>query len=641
MNRFIVAILGAAACLMSACTNQNTNYDVLIIGGGASGTAAGVQSARMGVRTLIVEESEWLGGMLTSAGVSATDGNYKLRGGFWAEFRDSLETHYGGDSMLRTGWVSHVLFEPSVGDAILKNIVKAEKNLTVMYGARPIVYDKKNGLWRVRLACVGADGSVGSGDSKDNETEVTARVIIDGTELGDVAKALGVEYEIGMDSRAETFEDIAPEKKNDIIQDLTYVMILKDYGRDVTIDKPEGYDPAPFYCSCINDKCVNPRESERLWAKDMMITYGKLPNGKYMINWPLEGNDYYVDIVEMSPEERVEALKKAKNHSLSFLYFMQTELGFSNLSLADDEFPTADMLPMIPYHRESRRIDGVVRFTLNDICEPFSQESKLYRTSIGVGDYPVDHHHARYSGWSELPNLYFHPIPSYGLPLGVMIPRKVDGLVVAEKSISVTNIVNGTTRLQPVVLQIGQAAGALAALACKQDKEVRKVSVRDVQSAVLLSGGYLLPYLDLKSSDRHFGALQRIGTTGIIKGIGKNVGWENQMWFNADSVMTVGELASGLSEVYTDADMSAYVVMSGAEPVTPTNLAQLISTIEGRNAKNADKLSDVWTSLGLTDYDENRPLTRLECAVVIDAVCDPFNKIQVDVNGNYITSKKL
>ena len=78
-------------------------YDVVIVGGGASGTAAGLQAARMGARTLIVEEFDWLGGMLTSAGVSATDGNYRLRGGIWDEFRTELARHYGCDSALITG----------------------------------------------------------------------------------------------------------------------------------------------------------------------------------------------------------------------------------------------------------------------------------------------------------------------------------------------------------------------------------------------------------------------------------------------------------------------------------------------------------------------------------------------------------
>ena len=56
-----------------------------------------------------------------------------------------------------------------------------------------------------------------------------------------------------------------------------------------------------------------------MWSSEMMITYGKLTNGKYMINWPIEGNDYYVDMIDMTPEERADAVRRAKSHTLSFV----------------------------------------------------------------------------------------------------------------------------------------------------------------------------------------------------------------------------------------------------------------------------------------------------------------------------------
>ena len=109
--------------------NRIIDTDVLIIGGGASGVTSGIQSARMGANTLILEESTWLGGMLTSAGVSAVDGNYRLPAGLWGEFKNRLSDYYGGLDSLKTGWVSNVLFEPSVGNKILHEMVAAENNL--------------------------------------------------------------------------------------------------------------------------------------------------------------------------------------------------------------------------------------------------------------------------------------------------------------------------------------------------------------------------------------------------------------------------------------------------------------------------------------------------------------------------------
>ena len=105
--------------------------EVLIIGGGTAGTAAAVSSARMGVSTLLINEHPWLGGMLTSAGVSAVDGNTKLLSGLWGEFRDSLVKRYGSSQALKTGWVSNHLFEPAVGAAVFLNMAKKETKLTL------------------------------------------------------------------------------------------------------------------------------------------------------------------------------------------------------------------------------------------------------------------------------------------------------------------------------------------------------------------------------------------------------------------------------------------------------------------------------------------------------------------------------
>jgi len=108
--------------------------DILLIGGGAGGTSAGIQAARMGARVQIIESTSWLGGMLTSAGVSAIDGNHNLPSGIWGEFRQRLRDHYGGAEALATGWVSNTLFEPSIGNKILKDMANIP-NLDVAYNA--------------------------------------------------------------------------------------------------------------------------------------------------------------------------------------------------------------------------------------------------------------------------------------------------------------------------------------------------------------------------------------------------------------------------------------------------------------------------------------------------------------------------
>lgn len=607
-------ILILAAVLLSSCAGQNV--DVLIVGGGASGISAGVQSARMGVSTVIVEQTPWVGGMLTSAGVSCVDGNYNLRGGIFGEFADSLAARYGGWEELKTGWVSHINFEPHVGQQVLTNIAHSCGSLLqVVRSTQVTAVSGKEGAWKV---CV---------ENEDGrKLTYRAKVLIDATELGDIAKECGAQYRIGMEAASLTGESIAPEQSNDVIQDLTYVAVLKDYGpdADMTVDMPEGYDPAPFVNSAQNPLNTESVTGQTIWPAADMITYGALPNGKYMINWPICGNDFYVNAIEMSETERKAAFDKAKHFTMCFLYFIQTELGMKNLALADDEFPTEDRMPFFPYHRESRRITGEAFFTVDAAADPYGYEKPYYRTGIAVGDYAVDHHHYRHPQWQTLPDLHFYPIPSYNVPLGVVLPKNVDGLIVAEKSVSVSNLVNGTTRLQPVVMQLGQAAGALAALAVIEGKDVKQVGVRQVQEALLASDCYIMPYLDLPLTDRYFDAVQRIGATGILRGEGRNVGWANQTWMRLSDQLEA-------DEVYTAGYFDKENVF-GQGTVTVAALLDGVKLLGGVY----DQPRQWWTALGLEDYDPARVATRLEAAVVIDAALDPFGRFEVDYDGNII-----
>lgn len=576
----------------------------------------------MGTNTLVIEEQPWIGGMLTSAGVCCTDGNYRMRGGLWGEFLNNLASHYGGFEALKTGWVSNVQFEPSVGQQIFRDMVGAEKNLQVENNVQIVSIGRDRGRWVATVR--DADGKL---------KNIEARMVIDATELGDVAKMAGVKYDIGMESRAVTGEDIAPEDANGIIQDLTWVAVLKDYGKDkdMTIECPEGYNREDYVCCSFNDLCTDPKEPARMRVPDVMITYGKLPNDKYMINWPVSGNDYYTNVIELDREQREVEFAKAREFTKGFVYFLQKELGFKNLGLADDEFPTDDKLALIPYHRESRRIHGLVRFDLNDMAQLYDQPDALYRTTIAVGDYPVDHHHARYTGPESLPDLHFHPVPSFGLPMGTLIPQDVDNLIVAEKSISVSNIVNGATRLQPVVLQIGQAAGALASLALAQGKNVKDVTVRDVQRVILDAGGYILPYLDVAPSHSLFRPLQRIGATGLLHSTSKQVDWSNQTWMNINDPLIGSEL-NRLYEFYNmDYPYAADANIKVADAVAAVKAAAATKGIDTAEIEKTAR--QLWKKHDLGKFNKKAVITRGQYAALVDEVLDPFDTREVTIDG--------
>lgn len=614
MRGFLFAFLFFFTTISVSAKEYETQ--LLVIGGGASGTTAAIQASRMGVKTLVVEETEWLGGMLTSAGVAAIDGNHQMPSGLWGEFRQKLYDYYGGPKAVETGWVSNTLFEPSVGNKKLKELAQ-NPNLNIWYKTEWKNITRKGNRWTVEVYV------------KGRRTIVNADMIIDATELGDVMGFLKIPYRVGMDSRFDTGESFAPEKANNIIQDLTYVVVLKDFGKnaDKTIAKPMGYNAQEFECCCdVTDPSADASHKRSIDC-NQMITYGKLPNNKYMINWPKCGNDIYMNIIELSKKDREAALKEAKLHSLRFIYHLQTKLGFKHLGIADDEFPTADKLPMIAYHREARRLDGKVTLTVNDIAAPYQQKTSLYRTGIAIGDYPIDHHHLKNP---EAPQIDFINIkvPAYNIPLGALIPKNADGIIVAEKSVSVTNIVAGASRLQPVVLTIGQAAGALAAVAIKNNLQPAQVNIRDVQTALLESKAYIMPFIDVKPEDKNFVAMQKIGATGILKGTGVPYKWANQTWFYPEQPVNEYALVEGVKSFYPKiADQSP-----SGKLVNAAYAAKLLSSV----SKKEITLSEISTVLNeriaKQEVNGETVLSRRSLSVLIDHFLNPFAQ-EIDFNG--------
>lgn len=600
---------------LSLFSQNSLKTDVVVVGGGASGTMAAIQMSRLGVSVIVVEETEWLGGMLTSAGVSAIDGNHRLPSGLWGEFRSYLYNYYGGPEAVETGWVSNTLFEPSVGNSILQKMVAKESNIKVLFHTKWVSAEKVNSGWNVVVKEKGA-----------KVKNIESKLLIDATELGDVMASLKVPYYLGMDSKELTKEPFALADANDIIQDLTYVVTLKDFGKgaDKTIKKPKNYDKSEFAGCCdVSDPATLLKDNNDCFK---MLTYGRLPNNKFMINWPKKGNDIYLNIVEKSPEERALALEEAKQMTLRFVYYIQNELGFKHLGIDYTEYPTKDGFPMIPYHRESRRLKAKSLFALQHVMTPYETPESYYRTGVVVGDYTIDHHHYKYGNAPEIDFVKIR-VPSYNVPMGSMIPAEFDGLIVAEKSIGVTNIVNGATRLQPVVLGIGQAVGVIAATAIKNNIPPSQVSIREVQSVLLDQGAYIMPFIDVPVSDPHFKTLHKIGATGILKGTGVPYKWANQTWFYPEREISQYELMQGLRSYYP------YLNSNWNASGEALNLKSLQEIFKYVHVDvTVEQMQEILQSKGITkSLDSN--LTRRDVSVLLDSVLKVFEK-EIDYQGN-------
>lgn len=588
---------------------ETIKTDVLVIGGGASGVAAAIQCARSKVKTMLVESGPWLGGSMTMGGMCVLDANRNLPSGIWGEFRKRVTDNY----RLRLGYdTTHnsiLRFEPYTGADILKKWTDTVKNLTVKLKT-PWISIKKDGIgWDI--------GIILNGET----VTVEAKVVIDGTETGEVAAKAGGQFTSGFDRRAEIGETLAPDNGSPEIEDITWVAILQDFGRlaDKTIAKPEGYDPASYACL----KSENIRQ---------MLNEASIPNNKYMIKWSECGNQYPVTVDGLGPEHRSEVYKKAKLHTLGLVYYLQTELGYKNLGI-DNQFDTSDHLPSLPYLREYRRAKGAVRMILGDIYTPYDRESKLYRTSIAVNDAMPGQHYSE----PDAPKVSYPPFPAYSIPLGAVVLKDIDNLLVTEKVISVSHLVNASTMYPSAQMILGQGVGTVAAYCAFFKTNTKHLNVRIIQGELLDYQGYLLPFTDISQKDVHFRAIQQVCATGLLKGIQKINGNAVDIHFEPDDAVSTEEIKPVLTEIYT----RGFLWFSKDKPgdkFTVGNMLSLISDYTLTDPKTLQiYLQKAWTThFKLTgNFDLNRPVTRLEFAVLMNRYLNPFAKT-VDLSGRIV-----
>jgi len=262
--------------------------------------------------------------------------------------------------------------------------------------------------------------------------------------------------------------------------------------------------------------------------------------------------------------------------------------------------------------------------TINDVLYR-DNDHTLYRTGISVGDYPVDHHH---DCNTDAPEIGFPAVPSFNIPLGTLIPEKIDGLIVSDKAISVSNIINGATRLQPCVLLTGQAAGALAALSVKSHQEARNVNIRTVQQILLDAGAYLMPLIDVGPSDKEFQAIQRIAASGILKVKGESFHWANRTWFYPDTTLTVKEFSEGLNAFDQKVSVSEdQTILSLKEA------SDLISAL--LNKDTYAEIQKLWESRMNRRFDPKLAITKRELSVLADELIRPFETKTIGFDGNY------
>lgn len=498
--------------------------DIAIIGGSMGGVAAALVALAAGYKVILTEATDWLGGQMTSQGVSAFDEHPHIetfgRTKRYSELREGIRKHYqqkyGLDKVMRNGapinpgngWVSRLCFEPKVGEQVLREMLESHlvsRKLQVFYQYEPVKASIKNNLVKEIILQ----------NRKEETIRIRASYFLDATDLGDLLPLTNTEYITGAEATTDTGEPHAKdEAKPDEVQSFTFCFAVEYCsGETHTIKKPKDYeqfkDAQPY--SLTLDATTKPRHFKmfRKGSKGTLPfwTYRRIFDAKLfknpkqtndiaLINWA--SNDYrFENLIDKPQREQKRILREAKNLSLGFLYWLQTEcprddggFGYPEFKLRKDVMGTRDGLSKAPYIREARRIKALERILEQDITQSDKRKkAKTYKNSVGIGWYQMDLHPCVGNDDVSM----FEPTLPFQIPLAALIPVKTKNLLPACKNIGTTHLTNGAYRLHPIEWAIGEAAGTLAAFCLGQQTTPKQVweskkLTKDLQKMLVKQG---------------------------------------------------------------------------------------------------------------------------------------------------------
>ena len=507
--------------------------DIIIIGGGLGGVAAALAACRNGSSVIMTEPTDWIGGQVSQQAVPPDEHQWIEsygRTASYARYRSLIREYYHRNYPLSgraleadflnpgNGAVSRLCHEPAVSVAVLESMLApaiSKGQLKLLLNTEPYEVHTDGDSIRA-VSCL-------SGSEK-RSTVLHGAFFIDASEEGDLLKLSGTEYVIGAESQKQTGERHAPEKEDPTnIQALTHCFAVDHLeGEDHTIKVPDMYQFWKEYIPSLhppwpgkllslaysNPRTLHPKslsfippgKTEKaphtdplnLWLYRRIIDRDNFKAGTFrsdisLINWPQ--NDFLLgNITDVPADIRKQNLYQAKQLSLSLLYWLQTEAprpdglqGWKGLRLRKDICGTEDGLAKFPYIRESRRIIAEYTILEQDISLEDRMQitgktqaelgAKKYHDAVGIGYYHLDLHPS--TGGDNYIDMASVP---FQVPLGAMIPVRMENLIPGCKNIGTTHISNGCYRLHPVEWTIGEAAGSLCAFSLLRKAMPRQVS---------------------------------------------------------------------------------------------------------------------------------------------------------------------
>jgi hypothetical protein len=442
--------------------------DVLVVGGGPAGLGAAAGAARAGAEVVLAERYGFLGGNATAALVMPLMSFHTQRpkpekegattllptdhgpgrpvvAGALTAFLERLVRSGGAITpTLKTGYV--VPFDPEIFKlAALDFLDEAGVRFLFHALASDVLNDG------------GAHGVVF--ETKSGPVAIRARVVVDCTGDGDLAARAGAPYEVG-------------REEDGLVQPMTLLFRMVEFERAAfeayVREHPGEWRGVHGLWDLIRRAAA---AGELQLPREDILFFATPHEREVSVNSTRVTKVLGTDVWDLSYAEW-----EGRRQMRQIAAFLHRYVpGFEKAYVVQSGVNIGV--------RETRRILGDYQLTAADILE-----ARKFPDVIARSSYPVDIHNPEGTGTllKRLP-----PGEAYDIPLRCLLPRNVEGLIVAGRCISGTHEAHSSYRVMPVSMATGQAAGVCAALAARAHKPPRAVAAAAVQSELVRQGADL------------------------------------------------------------------------------------------------------------------------------------------------------
>jgi hypothetical protein len=440
------------------------SYDVVVTGAGSSGIVAAIRAAREGAKTLLLEGTGFLGGLITGGRLTKPTG--LINSAIFHEMLDRCVGYHGADGRVRESyWGKYTgTFDAETMQRVIIEMVE-EAGVEVLLRATVTETVMKGGAMHGLVI-----------RTKSGESLVLAKAFVDASGDGDVAALAGADFMLGREgdgltqpitsyfrllnvnvpaliadceaNRGDMWEVVYPKEAGDRNEDYVMAVLLTGFQQRIKDKVAEGFN------------WIIPKDH-------ITMKTGLIP-GEISVNVTrFQGNG--LDDRDLSRAE-IEIRKQAY---CAFDFLQRYVKGFESAIFLE-------VAPKLGI-RETRRVTGQYVLTEADV-----RGNKRFDDAIGLCNSPVDVHEP---GGSRA--IMDHVGVGYGIPYQTMIPLKVDNLVMAGRCISVDEIAFGSTRNVPACTMTGEAAAIATSLAAKRGVTVSAIPAGDVQARLRELGVWL------------------------------------------------------------------------------------------------------------------------------------------------------